>query len=145
MGQLTFPVGAKLKGKCSCWEHLVWPWRCGVQVLSHLVVWMDVNTDFLRESVVLWLLTGWHSPLFSTLPAKGTEGKPFSFMKETQGTYCLLGRVNTVMEWILFREVQLDCHAGQIALAYKKKQECRKLPTPSAHIFLSNVLKHRSG
>lgn len=63
----------------------MWPWRCGVQVLSPSVLGMDVNTDILREGVALCLLTGWHSPLFSTLPAKGTEGKPFSFMNGEQG------------------------------------------------------------
>lgn len=66
--------------------------------------------------------------------------------KETQGTYCLLGTVNTVMEWILFREVPLKVIAmrGKLLLSTEKAR-MQKLPTPSAHIFLSNVLKHRSG
>lgn len=50
------------------------------------------------------------------------------------------------MEWILFREVPLKVIAmrGRLLLSTEKAR-MQKLPTPSAHIFLSNVLKHRSG
>lgn len=102
---------------------------------------MYVNTDILRESVVLRLLTGWHSPLFSTLPAEGTESELSSFASGEQGnpgTYRLLGREHSDgVDSLQRSSLTVDCHAGQIAFVYKKSKIAVSCPHPVPTSFLA--------